>query len=333
MRFKKTVKAMVDRFSPPAPQQGNGNSGQEPQQEQESKKPLSLSLDKNIQEIKNSLGNSSDLVIREISMGTKGEIRACIAYTDGLVDVKTIQESILDSFLFKLRNTSPAINFERQDDTLLKYIREYALTIGEIKEIRDFPSLFPPLLSGETIILIDGFNQGFSASTKGAEHRSITEPTSQTTVRGPKEAFTELIRVNTSLIRRKIKDPNLWIETTQIGRVTKTDVSIMYIKGIAKEDVLQEIRSRLAKIDIDSILESGYIEEMIQDKTFTPFPTIYNTERPDSVAAGLLGGRVAILVDGTPFVLMVPALFVQFFQSPEDYYHRSDFGLLRMLRY
>jgi len=328
MRLRKTLRAMLDRFSPPPPQQQKKN-----EQEQEPGKPLYFSLTDNIREIRETLGYSSDLVVREFTMGTKGDIKACIAYTDGLVDVKIIQEAILDSFLFKLRDTSPGIDFKNNKQSVLDYIKEYALTIGEVKDIKDFNSLFPPLLSGETIILIDGYNQGFTASTKGPEHRSITEPTAQTTIRGPKEGFTEIIRVNTSLLRRKIKNPNLWLETMQIGKVTKTDVGIMYIKGIAKDEVVQEVRSRLQKIDIDSILESGYIEEMIQDKTFTPFPTVFNTERPDTVAAGLLEGRVAILVDGTPFVLMVPALFVQLFQAADDYYHRSDFGLIRMLRY
>ncbi|WP_194843195.1 spore germination protein, partial [Paenibacillus polymyxa] len=130
------------------------------------------------------------------------------------------------------------------------------------------------------------------------------------------------------------KDPNLWLETFQIGRVTKTDVVIMYINGIAKEKIVKEVRERINRIDIDGILESGYIEELIQDKTFTPFPTVHNTERPDAAAAGLLEGRVAILVDGTPFVLLVPALFSQFLQASEDYYQRWDFAtLLRLIRY
>ena len=107
----------------------------------------------------------------------------------------------------------------------------------------------------------------------------------------------------------------------------------MFIKGIVNDKVVEEVRKRLDRIDIDGILESGYIEELIQDETYTPFPTVYNTERPDVIAAGLLEGRIAILVDGTPFVLLVPALFTQYFQSAEDYYQRSDFGLLRMLRY
>src|SRR5699024_11838901 len=104
---------------------------------------------------------------------------------------------------------------------------------------------------------------------------------------------------------------------------TKTDVAIMYIKGIVDDEVVKEVRRRLDRIDIDGIFESGYIEELIQDETITPFPTLYNSERPDVIAAGILEGRVAILVDGTPFVILAPAVFVQLFQAAEDYYGRS----------
>lgn len=148
------------------------------------------------------------------------------------------------------------------------------------------------------------------------------------------EAFTENMRTNTSLIRRKIKDSHLWLETFQIGKVTQTSVSIMYLTNLASPDLVLEVKRRLDQIDTDSILESGYIEEFIQDKTATPFPTIYNTDRPDTIAAGILEGKVAILVDGTPFVLLVPCFFVSFFQSAEDYYQRSDIGtLLRFVRF
>lgn len=330
MKWKNTsLNKLLKRFSPPQSQQQN----QDMEEQQETKKHLYQSLQKNIDEIKTTMGNSSDLVVREISIGLKGEIKACLAYTDGLVDIKVIQESIMESFLFELRKASLADDYPQQDNSLLKFLKENALSIGDVKDIKDFPSLYTSVLSGETVILVDGCDQGFAASTRGAEHRTITEPSVQTTIRGPKEGFSELLRLNTSLIRRKIKNPNLWLETRPVGKVTKTDCAIMYIKGIANDKVVEEVRTRLEKINIDSILESGYIEELIEDKTFTPFPTIYNTERPDSVAAGLLEGRVAILVDGTPFVLMVPALFVQFFQAPEDYFHRSDFGLIRSLRY
>src|SRR5690606_25376913 len=123
-------------------------------------------------------------------------------------------------------------------------------------------------------------------------------PTTQSVVRGPKEAFTENLRTNTVLIRRKIKSPDPWTEKLEIGKETKTIVEVMYLKGIANDKVVQEVRNRLNKIQIDGIFESGQIEEFIQDETFTPFPTILSSERPDTIAAGILEGRVAIIVDG-----------------------------------
>ena len=190
------------------------------------------------------------------------------------------------------------------------------------------------VLSGDTVLFLEGYQTCIVASTRGWRDRAVSEPQSQTVVRGPRDSFTETLRTNTALIRRRIKSPKLWIESQQIGEFTKTDIALVYIDGIADEQVIQEVKERLSKIDIDGILESGYIEELIQDEDYTPFPTMHNTERPDSVAAGLLEGRIAILVDGTPFVLMVPALFIQFFQAAEDYYQRADIStLIRLMRY
>ena len=213
-------------------------------------------------------------------------------------------------------------------------MKDFGLPNGELKEVSDFEKLFVHLLSGDTIILVDGYSEGFAIGSRGWDDRGVTAPDSETVVRGPKDGFSETLRTNTSLLRRRIKDTSFWIETKKIGRRTKTDVAIAYIKGIADDKVVDELRMRLDRIDIDGILESGYIEELIQDGVYTPFPTVYNTERPDAVAAGLLEGRVAIMVDGTPFVLLVPALFVHFLHAPEDYYQRYDIStLIRLLRY
>jgi spore germination protein KA len=194
--------------------------------------------------------------------------------------------------------------------------------------------LYTSILSGETVILVDGYPYGFALNTIGGNNRAVEEPTTQSVVRGPREGFNESISTNISLIRKRIKSPNLWLETMTIGKVTQTAIGVMYINGIVNDKLIAEVNERLERIDIDGILESGNIEELIQDETFTPFPTLYNTERPDVIAAGLLEGRVAILVDGTPFVLLAPALFVQFYQSAEDYYQRAEFAsLIRILRY
>lgn len=287
------------------------------------KESITASLTDNIKKIEDTLGTSSDIVIKKIRSEKHGDMVAAIIYTEGLADTKLIHETILEHLKSDLL----------EETNCLQLTKNFDLSVGEIKEITDFETLYTTVLSGDTVIIINGYSQGFSVSTKGWKDRGVTETSAQTVIRGPQEAFSETLRTNTALIRRKIKNPLLLCEQKQIGRVTKTDVAIMYIKGIVNDKLVSEVHARLDRIDIDAILESGYIEELIQDEKFTPFPTMYNTDRPDVVAAALLEGRIAIIVDGTPFVLLAPALFTQYFQSAEDYYQRSDLGLLRMLRY
>lgn len=295
--------------------------------------PLKKTLKDNIKQVKEALGESSDIVTREFLIGEDGKIKLGLFYIEGLANTTFIQDIILKTLMIDIRKANLNTTAYSKKKAF-EILRDFVLSVGNMKEIADFENLLTSLLSGDAIVLIDGYEQGFAIDSKGWEERGVTEPTSQTVVRGPKDSFSETLRTNISLIRRRIKDPSLWIETKQIGRRTKTDVAIVYIKGVASDKIVKEVRRRLDKIDIDGILESSYIEELIQDETYSFFPTVYNTERPDSVAAGLLEGRVAILVDGTPFVLLVPTLFVQYFQSSEDYYQRSDIGsLLRILRY
>ncbi|MFC5700222.1 spore germination protein [Cohnella faecalis] len=297
-------------------------------------KPLHASLEQNILEIRQSLGNSTDILIREIRLPHTADGKIGVIYTDGLADVQAISDFIMESTLLDVRFTPDSDGEPPLSSQVFHALKDRVLTIGSIRAIADFNNLFHALLSGDTIILIDEYNEGMAASTRGWKDRGVSEPSSEAVVRGPREAFTESLRTNTALLRRKIKDPNLWLETKPIGRVTFTDVGIMFIKGIANDKVIEEVRLRLNRIDIDGILESGYIEEMIQDDRWSPFPTVYNSERPDVIAAELLEGKIAIVVDGTPFVLVVPALFVSFLHSAEDYYQRADISMLiRLIRY
>ncbi|PID23338.1 spore germination protein [Sporosarcina sp. P7] len=306
-----------------------------PSQTKETSSPndLKTSLQDNIQFVKDSLGESSDIVIREIRIGQGGSVKAGIFYTDGLTDTPSLQNFIMESLMLDIKGTG----LEKKltpGHNILTALKDFAMTVGEIKDLTNFDDLFTSLLSGDTILLIEGYSEGLVIGNKHWVERGIEEPASQTVIRGPREGFSENLRVNTALIRRKIKDPNLWMESKVIGTRTKTNVSLMYIHGVANDKIVNEVRLRLDRIDIDGILESGNIEGFIEDSTYSPFPTVFNTERPDIVAAALLEGRIAILVDGTPFVLIVPALFVQFFQSPEDYYVHTGIGsLIRLLRY
>lgn len=325
IKEKKQNKNFTEKLS--AIQEMNSRS-----QEQKKIEQISSNLHWNLSYIKEVIGNSSDIVIRDIKAGQSGLIDIGVIYTDGLADKTFVQDLVLDTLMVQIRDAD--VDHPDIHTDLFEFIKEKTLPIGEIKEIVQFETLFFHFLSGDTILLMDGFPKCLAIGSRGWADRGVQEPSSQTVVRGPKDGFSETLRTNTALIRRRIKDPNLWLETKQLGKKTKTDVGIMYIKGVANDKIVKEVHTRLDKIKIDAILESGYIEELIQDSTFTPFPTVFNTERPDTVAAALLEGRIAILVDGTPFILIVPALLINFFQASEDYYQRADIAtLIRLLRY
>lgn len=282
------------------------------------------SLAQNISQLKTNFGNSNDLIVRELALSPKWEGKLAITYVDGLVNKDSV---------FRLMETMLLHSHSIDPDDSTAIVRHLAITVGDISCKTDYDSIQTALLSGDTVVWSEASDVAVVVDTRGGDLRHVAQPVSQTVVRGPQDAFTEAIHTNISLIRRRIKDPNLWLEMKQIGKVTKTDVAVMYINGLVKEDVLAKLQDRLGTIELDGVLESNYIEEFIQDATFTVFPTVNNSERPDVVAAALLEGRVAVIVDGTPFVLLVPGLFTQFLQSPEDYYHRSDYGILRSLRY
>nr|WP_144926922.1 spore germination protein [Paenibacillus bovis] len=299
----------------------------------ESQKKLPSSLNETIDTIRSMLGNSSDLVIRNLQIGTKNKVDVAIAYTDGLVESSSLQDMI-DSLLHKLDVDDLKSVSSKENTSLINTLKHKAITVGSIEEIDNIPSLLTNILSGQAALIVDNLTKAITVNIPGQEKRSIEEPQSATLIKGPRDGFTETLSTNTSLLRKRIRSSDLWMESKEIGKITKTKVVVAYINGLANDGVIKEVHERLDRIDIDAILESGYIEELIQDEAKTPFPTIFSTERPDAVAGKLLEGRVAILVDGSPFVLVVPSLIVEFFQASEDYYQRADIAtLLRMLRF
>lgn len=216
----------------------------------------------------------------------------------------------------------------------LDRIKENTLTMGDVKEALFLGEVVEGVLSGNTAILLAGESRALLAETRFWKGRAPEEPVSEAAVRGPREGFTETLQTNISMLRRRLRSSRLRLEHFTIGRVSRTDVVIAYLKGIARPEIVEEVRRRLKRIDIDGILESGYIEELIEDHPGSIFSLITRTERPDKVAAGLLSGRVAILTDNTPFVLLVPRLFMEGLQASEDYYERYLLTVgVRIFRY
>ena len=274
--------------------------------------------------LQNEFEDCSDFVLREAVIGERGKLPFMVAYIDGLVNKDFVQSNILGPLMIEARQTELGENFNSKSS--IDIIRKFLVTSGELNLTDDFQKTISGVLSGDTVIYIEGSHYAFVAGTKGWEARSVTQPETENVIRGPREGFVESLRINTALMRRKIKNPKLKFEPMILGEQTKTDVCICYIKGLVNEEILDTVRRRLSRIKTDAILESGYLEQFIEDSPFSLFPTVANSEKPDKVAGKLLEGRVAILCDGTPFVLTVPYLFIETIQTTEDYYSRTYFG-------
>lgn len=290
--------------------------------------PIPTNLDELTSYLHNELGKSPDVVFRELLLAN-GKLKACVVYIVGLVQTSVINRQILNTLL--------SIDDQAkigQDSKLIDHITFQLLPVGHVSQISDKKLLTEAVLNGNTLLLFDGQSCAISVSTTGGQRRSIQEPSSEVEVRAPRESFVEYMIINQAMIRRKLKNSSLRFLTMRIGKKTNTQVAIAYLHGVADPTLVEEVKQRLNKIEIDGVLESLYIEQFISDTPFSIFPQIDHTERPDRVCAMLMEGRIAILVDGTPWVLIVPAVFFQFLTSVGDYYSNYVFAsFVRILRF
>ncbi|MED4015898.1 spore germination protein [Sutcliffiella cohnii] len=285
-------------------------------------------LTSNIEKIKQLLGKSNDITFRELTITQKPFTQGTAVFINNIVDEQIVNEHVLEAII------QYPFEKELEKENLFSILEKETLSVLDVNVLNRWDDIANEIVSGHTVLFVNGINEVVSCKTNGGNYRSIEEPSTEVTVRGPKEGFVESLPINISLVRRKIKSPDLQVEKKKLGKITKTNIAVLYVKSVANEKIVQEVMARLNRIEIDSILSSANIEELVQDGTFTPFPTVFNTERPDIVSSELMEGRVAIIVEGTPFVLIVPTSFPQFFKSAEDYYQRFDIAsLIRILRY
>ncbi len=290
---------------------------------------LEPDLDKNVAALRAALGDGSDVVFHEFRFGPGRGCRGAVIYLMGLVDRESVHRDILRALMFDAEGVS-ADALERID---IQGVQQRLLSATDVRSRTEMGPIVDDILSGFVAVLIDRAAGGLVVNAKQWASRPVDEPKTERLVRGPRVGFTEDIAVNTAMLRRIIRDPGLRVETVTIGSRTRTKVSLVYLQQSARPGLVSEVRRRLASIRIDAVLESGYIEQQIEDSHWSVFATVANTERPDKAAAKILSGRVAILVDGSPAVLTVPALFVESFQTAEDYYSRPLYvGTVRMLR-
>ncbi|WP_236932700.1 spore germination protein [Geosporobacter ferrireducens] len=295
--------------------------------EKRKQEKLEKSLQRNIQRLKQIFKHDDTVVFREVVNERLHPSSFVILFTEGMVNKQILSEHLLEP----LMGASEKDHLSHKN--FLDELTNKVMQSGHIKKSDTLEEVITAILYGEAVLLAEGMDEALIANTKGWQSRPITEPQSESMVRGPREGFTESMIVNISMLKRKIKSPDLKFRFIEIGERTKTRVCVSYLENIANEKIVQEVFRRLNEIKIDGILDSGYIEELIKDAPLSPWKTIGDTERPDVTAGKLLEGRIALICDGSPFVLTIPFIVIEYFQANEDYYGNYFFASFnRILR-
>ncbi len=286
---------------------------------------LSGDLEEDIIEIRRQLANSDDLLIHRHS--TAGKVGLAVIMFDGLVSNTQVSDFLL----------RPVTKIPREMDTGEKVYRFLGgggvLMAGEQKEVRTFGELMTITMSGFAVVLVEGVPAGLALGYQGFKTRGVDEPSSERNLRGSREGFTESINANMGMVRRRIRSPLLTIEGATAGKVSNTAVKIFYLRGMASPKLVQAVKEQIGKVKISVVLDSGYLQPFLDGKRLSLFSGVGMTERPDTLCAKLSEGRVAVMVEGSPFALILPYLFIEHFQSLDDYIHRPYFAsFVRLLK-
>lgn len=273
-----------------------------------------------IEKIKIDTNNTSDIIYKELLINNQ---KITIIYSEVLASGEDISQIILKNISYIVEKNLPINN-------LFLYL--YNNIPGHNRVIiKDYQDLLKKLWNGYTIIYINDL-EIFALETKSKLDRGINTVNSELSVRGPKDSFTENFNKNFGLIRKRIKNESLWMKDLIIGKYSQTKVGICYIKDIANKDLIEKVTSRLEKIDTDGIIDSGYLKKYLVEKN-SIFPTIVTTERPDVVSMALLEGKCCIVVDNSPYVLIMPCFFIDLFHTPDDYYQKTiNISFIRIIR-
>lgn len=284
-------------------------------------------IDDTVASIKKIVGESDDIIQRDFLIGKK--IRATLFFVDGLADSDSIEEDVLRPLIY----FTDVARYHKKIE-FIKYLETEVVTFSELTEEASLEKAMVPFLSGETILVIDGIKELILLETRKFNERNITEPESEIVVQGPRDGFVETLHTNVLQVRRRVRNSNLTVQFGVIGRRSKSDFAILYLRGIANEEHIKEMRYRISCIDNDQVIDTGTLEQFIEDNVLSIFPQMLRTERVDKTVTALMDGQVVVFHDGSPFSLMAPVTFHMLFRSPEDYYGRWHIGsLVRSLRY
>lgn len=276
-------------------------------------------LSKNIAFIKTVFQGDKDIVMKELISGSGNPF--FVLYVDGLTDSFMIERSVI----------KPLLHYQGEWG---EEVEKSCLNTIDFSKQDSMQDVFVEVMSGNTALFMDGVEHCVTISSKKLPLRGVGEVQKENSMRGPRDCFDEGIRTSTALIRRRIRDTKLRVEQGRIGERSYTDYAVLYLKDVAKESLVERVKKDLESFEIDGILDGGMVEQLIEKKWYSPFPTLQTTQRPDKAASAIMEGRVVILFDNSPECLIAPATFNTFFQAADDYYSRFMVaGFARILRY
>ncbi|MGM0837936.1 MAG: spore germination protein [Bacillota bacterium] len=270
-------------------------------------------LEENIKNIKNTFHDTSDLIVRNIKVGFKGSAEMAIVYLDGIIDLDLIQEHVVKPLLEPFKTVG-------MKESLIDQIMGRIIESADVKTTAQYKELTDAIVQGSTVLLINEYQKGIIIPSPKWAERSIEATLGERTARGPQIGLTEKMKTNINLIRSSLKTPDFCVDTIELGSISPTSVSILYIEGIVDKGILKEVKKRLNSLTIKYVLSERVLEDVLEGKPRSIFPRIRHSERIDGVVSSLFEGRVAIIVDGYPFAILTPALFVEFLQAPDEYH-------------
>ena len=287
---------------------------------------LTKKLEENLEMLDEVLRDCGDVVRREFCVGGNG--RLIMLYADNFVDLEAIRESILETVMLDYENEQP------NGLGILERLMEEAIAVSEVKKVTEVADICDGIFWGDTILLMEGNDFALQATTKKFPNRGVSKAETEVVVQGPKDAFMEVMAFNIVLTRRRIRDPKLKLKRKKAGNRTKADIALMYMEDLVRPELLRKIEQQLDNMTLDGILDSGSLEQLLEQRQYSPFPQLQMTERPDKTASALLEGRVVLLMDNTPYAILLPATWNTFFQAAEDYYERWEImSFIRLIRF
>lgn len=293
--------------------------------------PISTTLRDNIGQLEKIFGNNSDLIYRHWSYGPDMRHAACSVYYETLMQgeiVNYMKHSLQDLVTHEV---GPGKAVLPQD--VIEFFEHDGVSAKKADLLGDLQTAVDEIVNGNIVIFFDEWDKALVYQSMKVESRQITEPANESVVQGPRESTVENLQKNIGLIRMRLNTPDLKMVSKTGGGQSKTRVVYGYLDGVVDPELLQEFEGRMQKIGEYEILETSYVEQLIEDSTWTPFPQFRYTERPDVAAAALIDGKIIVLVQGTGSILICPGLFTEFFQSSEDYYQRTVYSsMIRLLR-